>query len=105
MFRNEHFQLIENEHDSEPTDDDDNEEFNLTSMDNDTENHQTTAKWIGCANHLLQLVLKVLDLDTTFNSILSAITYILATIRKSSNAVRDFTDLAGCCVVLPNNTR
>lgn len=75
-------------------------------MDEDEDiTQRPTAKWMGCANHTLQLALKTLELDSKFNSILSAVTHVLSSIRKSPNAVRDFASLANRSIVLPNNTR
>lgn len=35
-----------------------------TEDDEDIESETLTGKWIGCANHTLQLTLKILDKDT-----------------------------------------
>lgn len=107
FFRNEHFPLIEEERSTEANSGSENndDDFELTQMDSDEEDTRLTAKWLGCADHKLQLVLKVLDSDNKFVLISSAIFYVLSTIRKSSNAVRDFTELANRTIVLPNETR
>lgn len=81
---------------------DEKNELDETDFRNDS---RLTGKWIGCANHKLQLVLKILDNDSEFSSFLRAVVKVLSSIRRSSNAVRDFYDLTKRCIVLPNISR
>lgn len=64
-----------------------------------------TSKWVGCANHKIALVLKVLDKDQNFAEMMSAVVHILVSIRRSSTAMHKFHNLTGQCIKLPNATR
>jgi len=60
-----------------------------------------TKKWIRCANHTLQLALKVLDKDSKFAEVHSGIVKILSSISRSPLATRDLRSSANRSVVLP----
>lgn len=104
IFRNERFQKADarkDNSDSEGSSTDEEEENEALDDTDDT----LTTKWMGCANHTLQLVLDLLDKDNAFRALRKAVIGTLVEIRRSSNAVRDFYDLTGRCVKIPVETR
>jgi len=95
-------QELETEDEMEQFSSDDEAE---NEIEDDEDEGRTTDKWIGCANHTLQLALKILDSNSKFSNTLSVVTRTLSHIRKSANAVRDFSELTNRCIKLPNATR
>lgn len=84
---------------SQVTDDSDEETITIDTKE------VPTAKWLGCANHTLQLALKVLSEEAEFKDPMNSIVKTLKSIRKSTNAVRDFNELTNRSVKLPVVTR
>jgi hypothetical protein len=63
-------------------------------------------KWIGCANHNLQLALKVLDKDQKFSKSVKHIVELLRKIRSTPTALNEFRNKSSkTSIVLPVATR
>jgi hypothetical protein len=101
-FRNEYFQFND-EDTTELTDNDD--ELEPVYIGNELNDDRLTSKWLGCANHTLQLALKSLDANEKFLDISAGICGILRGIARSSVATRNFRALNNRSIVLPNATR
>jgi hypothetical protein len=81
------------------------EEYFAANMEDFTPDSDSIGKWMGCANHKFQLVLKVLEEDEEFVDIRDSILRILRSIRRSTNALHDLRKLTDLSVVLPVSTR
>jgi len=72
---------------------------------NDSQSLSSNKKWIGCANHNLQLALKILDKEQQFSKIADQIIEILRKIKASPSAHIEFRNRTGRSIVLPIVTR
>jgi len=70
-----------------------------------TQSVSSNKKWIGCANHTLQLALKVLDKDEKFSKIMDDIVKILRKIKTTPSAHNEFRTQTQRSIVLPVVTR
>lgn len=64
-----------------------------------------TSKWVGCANHNLQLTLKILDKDEKFKKLHKDIKAILTSISRSFHATQALRNSAGLGLVFRGLTR
>lgn len=63
-------------------------------------------KWIGCANHNLQLALKVLDNDQKFSKLAKRIVKLLRKVKSTPTALNEFRSQSSLTsIVLPVATR
>jgi hypothetical protein len=82
-----------------------NDEYAPDDLDFAAADETLTSKWTGCANHTLQLPLKILEKDAKFVKIRNAIVDILRTIRRSSIALQKLRELTNLSIILPIATR
>lgn len=83
----------------------DEDDFIPISMDLRSQS-TNNAKWIGCANHNLQLALKVLDGNQKFSKVVKNVLVILRKVKGTPTALNEFRSQSGRkSIVLPVATR
>lgn len=71
----------------------------------DSQYSENTKKWIGCANHTLQLALLILDKDTNFSKTVDDVVAIMRKIKIKPLASREFRTKTRRSIILPAPTR
>jgi len=92
----------------------DDEDFLEQAEMEESQSSTNNQKWLGCANHILQLALKILNVDpkktaptavVKFSETMDGILEIVRKIRRSSSARNEFYSQTGRSIVLPVATR